>query len=130
MRKIEITVENDHIQRITSAKPLAAICELIWNSYDADAKEVIVELEEGKLTQLGLVRISDNGIGIPADKVETFFQSLGGSWKSRTAKTSGGRIVHGEKGQGRFKAFALGEESRGYRKIMENLFRLQETNQI
>lgn len=109
MQQIEIKVENDHIQRITSAKPLAAISELIWNAYDADAREVKVELEGGQLTKLGLVRIVDDGTGIPADEVETFFRSLGGSWKKRAGKTSGGRSIHGEKGQGRFKAFALGE---------------------
>jgi len=109
VQQIEIKVENDHIQRITTAKPLAAISELIWNAYDADAREVKVELEEGQLTKLGLIRIVDDGTGIPASEVETFFQSLGGSWKKRANKTSGGRSIHGEKGQGRFKAFALGE---------------------
>lgn len=109
MQQIEVKVENDHIQRITTAKPLAAISELIWNAYDADAREVRVELEEGQLTKLGVIRVVDDGVGIPADEVETFFQSLGGSWKKRAAKTEGGRSIHGEKGQGRFKAFALGE---------------------
>lgn len=109
MQQIEVKVENDHIQRITTAKPLAAISELIWNAYDADAREVKVELEEGQLTKLGVIRIVDDGTGIPADEVETYFQSLGGSWKKRAVKTDGGRSIHGEKGQGRFKAFALGD---------------------
>lgn len=109
MQQIEIKVENDHIQRITTAKPLAAISELIWNAYDADAREVKVELEQGQLTKLGVIRVVDDGTGIPADEVEAFFQSLGGSWKKRAIKTDGGRSIHGEKGQGRFKAFALGE---------------------
>jgi hypothetical protein len=108
VQHIEVKVENDHIQRITTARPIAAISELIWNSYDADAREVRVELEEGQLTKLGVIRIIDDGIGISADKVETLFQSLGGSWKQRGAKTNGGRSIHGKKGQGRFKAFALG----------------------
>ena len=109
MQQIEIKVENDHIQRVTTAKPLAAISELIWNAYDADAREVKVELEAGQLTKLGVVRGVDDGNGIPADEVGAFFQSLGGSWKKRAIKTEGGRSIHGEKGQGRFKAFALGE---------------------
>lgn len=109
MQQIEVKVENDHIQRITSAKPIAAISELIWNAYDADAREVKVELEEGKLTKLGVIRIIDDGTGIPAEEVEAFFQSLGGSWKKSAIKTKGGRSIHGERGQGRFKAFALGD---------------------
>ena len=108
MQQIEVQVENDHIQRVTTAKPLAAISELIWNAYDADAREVKVELEKGQLTNLGVIRVVDDGTGIPADDVETLFQSLGGSWKKHTLKTVGGRSIHGEKGQGRFKAFALG----------------------
>ena len=109
MQQIEVRVENDHIQRITTAKPLAAISELIWNAYDADARKVVIELEEGQLTKLGVIRVVDDGTGISADEVESFFQSLGGSWKKRAIKTDGGRSIHGEKGQGRFKAFALGE---------------------
>ena len=76
MQQIEIKVENDHIQRVTTAKPLAAISELIWNAYDADAREVKVELEEGQLTKLGLIRVIDDGTGISADEVETFFLKL------------------------------------------------------
>ena len=53
LKQIEVRVENDHIQRITTARPLAAISELIWNAYDADATEVSVELEKGQLTELG-----------------------------------------------------------------------------
>ena len=107
--QIEVRVENDHIQRITSAKPLAAISELIWNAYDADLREVRVEIQEGYLTKVGSIQVIDDGIGIPADKVTLFFESLGGSWKKRTFKTPGGRSLHGEKGEGRFKAFPLGE---------------------
>lgn len=109
MQQFEIKVENDHIQRVTNAKPIAAISELIWNAYDADAREVRVELEAGELTKLSVIRIVDDGTGIPSDEVETYFQSLGGSWKKQTFKTDGGRSIHGEKGQGRFKAFALGD---------------------
>lgn len=109
MQQIEVKVENDHIQRITSARPLAAISELIWNAYDADATEVRVELEEGQLTRLGTITVTDNGTGIPLESIEGSFQKLGGSWKKTASRTTGGRLVHGEKGQGRFKAFALGE---------------------
>lgn len=109
MKQIEVKVENDHIERITSARPLAAISELIWNAYDADATMVRVELEPGEITQLGSIRVNDNGTGIPIDTIESSFQKLGGSWKRSSVSTKGGRAVHGEKGQGRFKAFSLGE---------------------
>ena len=108
MDEIEVRVEQDHLRRLTSAKPLAAISELIWNAYDADAPEVRVEFEEGVLTQLGLIRVIDTGTGIKIEDANRLFGPLGGSWKQSTSQTKGGRIVHGEKGQGRFKAFALG----------------------
>lgn len=109
VKEIEVKVENDHIERVTTAKPLAAISELIWNAYDADAPEVRVEFDEGALTKLGVIRVVDNGDGIPFEKADGAFRSLGGSWKKLVVKTKGGRTIHGKKGQGRFKAFALGE---------------------
>ena len=110
MQKIEVQVENDHIERITSAKPIAALSELIWNAYDADAKNVEVQLHEGQLSKLELIRVIDDGAGIPFEDVNDFFSRLGGSWKQSKPKTDSGRIIHGEKGQGRFKAFALGDQ--------------------
>jgi hypothetical protein len=109
LQEIDVKVENDHIERITSAKPLSALSELIWNAYDADALEVRIDFEEGDLTKLGLIRVSDDGVGIAYENADGFFKSLGGSWKKLVPKTGGGRLIHGEKGQGRFKAFALGE---------------------
>jgi len=109
VQEIEVKVENDHIERLTTAKPILALSELIWNAYDADAPSVRVEFEEGGLTKLALIRIQDDGDGIPFEEAEGLFKSLGGSWKKKGARTNGGRFIHGEKGQGRFKAFSLGD---------------------
>jgi hypothetical protein len=109
VQEIEVKVENDHIERLTTAKPLLALSELIWNAYDADAHVVRVEFEAGDLTKLALIRVQDDGDGIPFEEADGFFKSLGGSWKKTKAKTASGRIIHGDKGQGRFKAFSLGE---------------------
>jgi hypothetical protein len=46
VQEIEVKVENDHIERLTTAKPILALSELIWNAYDADASTVRVEFEE------------------------------------------------------------------------------------
>lgn len=109
MQEIEVKVENDHIERITTAKPIVALSELIWNAYDADATSVRVDFERGDLTKLAIIRVEDNGEGIPHEGADEFFKSLGGSWKRKGSKTKGGRFIHGERGQGRFKAFALGQ---------------------
>lgn len=110
VQEFEVQVEADHIQRITSAKPLAAISELIWNAYDADARKVTVDFVAGPVRKLDRIVVSDDGNGIPFDEAETFFRSLGGSWKKLSRLTVGGRRMHGAMGQGRFKAFALGSD--------------------
>jgi signal transduction histidine kinase len=89
VQEIEVEVENDHIERLATAKPILALSELIWNAYDADASSVRVQFEEGDLTRLALIRIEDDGDGIPFDDAEGLFKSLGGSWKRNGAKTSG-----------------------------------------
>jgi hypothetical protein len=53
MQEIVVQVENDHIERLTGAKPLVALAELIWNAYDSDAREVRVDFEAGDLTDSG-----------------------------------------------------------------------------
>jgi hypothetical protein len=45
VQEIEVKVENDHIERLTTAKPILALSELIWNAYDADAHTVRVSSE-------------------------------------------------------------------------------------
>lgn len=60
----DIEVHQDHLERIVRADPISSIAELIWNALDADATEVYVEIEEGPLTKLGAIRVTDNGEGI------------------------------------------------------------------
>ncbi|WIW43872.1 ATP-binding protein [Bradyrhizobium sp. 62B] len=73
MQEIEVKVDNDHIERLTAAKPILALSELIWNAYDADAHVVRVEFEEGDLTKLAVIRVQDDGDGIPFEEAEGFF---------------------------------------------------------
>ena len=57
MQEIEARVKNDHIEPLTSAKSIAALSDLVWNAYDADAPEARVGFLEGGLAKLALVRI-------------------------------------------------------------------------
>jgi hypothetical protein len=83
VQEIEVKVENDHIERLTTAKPILALSELIWNAYDADARTVRVEFEEGGLTKPGLIRVQDDGNGIPFEEAEGYFKSLGAHGRKR-----------------------------------------------
>lgn len=109
MPDIAVNVQKDHIEALVAAKrPMAALVELVWNSLDADANLVSIDLETNGLGALDMIRVTDDGTGIPLDDCEKFFGSLGGSWKSVKGKSPGGRSLHGKGGKGRFRAFGLG----------------------
>lgn len=103
-----VQVESDHISKLTTARPIAAVAELIWNAVDADATRVDIEVD-GDDIAMRSVTIRDNGHGIPHDEVGVLFGRLGGSWKvHRNRSKLKSRILHGKEGKGRFKALALG----------------------
>jgi DNA mismatch repair protein MutL len=52
-------------------RPASIVKELVENAVDGGASEIRVEVREGGKRE---IRISDNGIGIPADEVELAFQ--------------------------------------------------------
>lgn len=106
-KKFKIQVQKDHLSKVASGKPKTGLSELIWNAFDADAKQVQVLFIDGAFG-IDKVRISDNGEGIPYGEAEKLFVGLGGSWKSTEYKTKSGRYLHGQEGQGRFKAFTIG----------------------
>ena len=89
----------------------------MWNSLDAEATTVDVELERVPQSRgddaAGTITVRDNGHGVAHDQVEALFTQIGGSWKKLAAnRRSKNRkvVLHGERGQGRLKAFALGDD--------------------
>ena len=109
METLTIQVTQDHIDRIAKAKkPILGIAELIWNSFDADAKNVTVRLNRNVLGGIDSIDIVDDGLGITMADAKTGFGNLGGSWKRNNRQTRRDRrILHGKQGQGRFRAFAV-----------------------
>lgn len=109
MKTVEVQVQRDHLERLTKApSPLLALSEIIWNSLDADATEVKIELKENNLKVLDVIEVIDNGHGFLADEAEKVFGKLGGSWKYSSLTSKGEkRILHGKAGKGRFWAFTL-----------------------
>ncbi|HXM40485.1 MAG TPA: hypothetical protein VN924_04490 [Bryobacteraceae bacterium] len=50
MQTLTLDVRQDHIDRLSKAKkPILSIAELIWNSVDADATEVAVQVNRRQL---------------------------------------------------------------------------------
>lgn len=108
-KEYSVEVQSDFLERQSRALPVPAVSELIWNGLDADATQVEIELKDDGLGGLSKIIVTDNGHGIPHADAPTLFRNLGGSWKKAGAKTkSKGRVLHGQEGKGRLKAFALG----------------------
>ncbi len=107
---ITVKVREDHLRRLAAVKPIAALCELIWNALDADANTVHVRASRNALNHLDRIIVEDDGAGFTIDEARASFGGLGGSWKRHQNRTKGGRLLHGEQGRGRFRAFALGKK--------------------
>lgn len=103
-----VSAGNDYLQRVSKSTLEKAIAELIWNALDADASNISVQITEGEFGA-DKISIRDNGQGMTLLQADTAFANLGNSWKKNQNFTNKGRSLHGEKGEGRFKAFTLGK---------------------
>ena len=107
-----IEAAEDHLARIVGSKPINGVAELIWNALDADATVVKIDLFVSELGGLERVVVADNGSGFPASDVDGLFGRVGGSWKHSVSDRKTRlqkRMLHGDKGEGRWKAFSIGE---------------------
>ena len=109
-KTIQIQVQADHLASLARIrKPILAVAELVWNAVDADANRVDVRLHEDALGEIKAIEVTDDGHGMPFADAEELFSRLGGSWKrgERRSRTKN-RLLHGQHGGGRFRAFGLG----------------------
>ncbi|MCW2875930.1 MAG: hypothetical protein JWQ95_30 [Sphaerisporangium sp.] len=114
VRTVHIEAKPDHLLRLARLKdPVGAVAEMIWNALDAEACHITVDLDVNELNGVESVNVTDDGHGMPNASCGGYFGGLGGSWKTK-AKVSPElkRGLHGRSGQGRLRAFALGEEVR------------------
>ncbi|MCG7494716.1 ATP-binding protein [Thalassobius sp. Cn5-15] len=110
-KHFRMQVAKDHLKKLASADAIKALSELIWNSVDADAMRVDVEIESNDFGMQSIT-IRDNGHGISHEETEQLFGSIGGSWKHHGSRSKGKkRILHGKEGKGRLKALALGRSA-------------------
>lgn len=107
-KELDIRVEKDHIESLTKASGVSAISELIWNSLDADAKNVTVTFNQNALGING-IDVIDDGHGIDFSVAENAFGNLGGSDKKNRKHSPEHRVLHGRFGHGRLKALSLGD---------------------
>jgi hypothetical protein len=111
MTRVLVRVENDHLERLANpSRRIIGVTELIWNALDADATDVRVKVIENELGGVDSVEVIDNGHGMAHAEALEVFEHLGGSWKLFRDRSRGGdRFLHGKKGEGRWRAFAIGD---------------------
>jgi len=107
MKTITVSAQKDFLERLASVAPMKALSELIWNGLDAGSDRVEVTLDQNNMSGLDRIRVTDYGTGIHHDHIGALFGNLGASWK-KSKRRDKGRALHGKNGEGRFKAFALG----------------------
>ena len=106
-KSMNIEITQEHFERSIKGSPREAIKELIWNSCDADAKNIEVSFSydgmEGN-EMVSDIYVKDDGHGIAFESIEEYFGKFGRSQKTYRDKSPGGRIYHGKLGQGRYKS--------------------------
>ncbi len=102
-----VQVESDHLKRLSAARPIPAVSELIWNALDADATRVDLEVDADEIAMRSIT-VRDNGTGFPHARAEELFGHVGGSWKAHGSRSAHNRVLHGKEGKGRLKALGLG----------------------
>lgn len=107
MKTITVSAQKDFLERLASVAPMKALSELIWNGLDAGSDRVEITLGQNSMSGLDRISVRDFGTGIHHDHVGVLFGNLGASWK-KSKRRDKGRALHGKNGEGRFKAFALG----------------------
>lgn len=96
----------DLIGRRLVTNKISAIFELVKNSFDADAEEVLVEIDEDKDTLI----IADNGNGMSLKDIANKWMVIGTDNKKGKNVSLKGRPLNGEKGIGRFSVDRLGSK--------------------
>tara|TARA_R110002074_G_scaffold394665_1_gene582190 strand:- start:3546 stop:5897 length:2352 start_codon:yes stop_codon:yes gene_type:complete len=94
-----------HLGRDSIKDHTTALLELVKNSYDADAKNVDIEIYS---KTADLIRIADNGFGMTEDELKNNWLRIGFSAKRKSKTSVSGRRKTGEKGIGRISTDRLG----------------------
>jgi len=87
-----------------------AVCEYIWNGFDAGASEVRIEFEHNPepFDTLNSLSIIDNGSGIPVSELSNKFKPIYESEKARNNnQPKNHSLPHGRNGKGRLTFFTF-----------------------
>ena len=100
MAKQKVNINNTSIKSTVTNDPKKAICEYIWNGFDADAYHVSVNYEFDELGNITSLIIEDDGKGIIRSQLHDTFGTYQDSIKKKSYQWSS--QVKGHKGKGRY----------------------------
>lgn len=107
----ETKITHDSIKKhFTTTSPLDAVCELIWNGFDAKAKNVSVTVTRTSLEGLDVLTVLDDGEGIDFERIDDHF----GVFDDSTKKDSIDQ--RGTHGRGRLAFHRLASRGRWFTK--------------
>ena len=110
-KQISVNIGTDELEKHTKCKPIAGIAELVWNSLDANATEIKIQVKENATLGIESIVVTDNGEGFSYQAAEHAFGFVGNSKKRNREKTTGDkRALHGCEGKGRLKALSVGKD--------------------
>lgn len=92
------TTDHSIKSQLTGLKPEQALCEYIWNGFDANATKISVLTEINLMQGVSSITVSDNGDGIDIDDLENTLDLFLDSKKKNVSKPT----TRGKKGRGRF----------------------------
>lgn len=111
MQEISITTEG--IQKnLKKFRPLDALCEYIWNGFDAQASVINIELYKNVLGIINKISVADNGTGIKYEELGNRFKPFNDSEKAVKSKINSHSLPHGRQGIGRLTFFAFAQAAR------------------
>jgi Histidine kinase-, DNA gyrase B-, and HSP90-like ATPase len=100
--KNKVSVSNNGIESSGIIRDyMDAIAELIWNGFDAEAKNIKIDFSANEIDTINEIKIIDDGKGIDFSTLDETFGNFNDSIKKNTyQKTSSS--IRGHKGKGRF----------------------------
>ena len=112
MKTLTLQAGKDLVNNLAKRnQPAKALVELVWNAIDAEADRIEIRILRSDSDAIEQIEVTDDGHGFNRNEVEADFGKIGGSWKSTAVRTvNGKRALHGRKGRGRIRGFALGAD--------------------